>query len=128
MNRISWNAISRSRPEHTQKRWILALRQSYLHDTVEALWMLPDACHLKTDRFKQRYELFLCPFPCRETSHNAQVQAGGQPVRALFRENKLVDQDLCLALHGRLDLLQDLSTSLVGVVVQDLVEEVRMSS
>jgi hypothetical protein len=81
-------------PNTLKRRWISALRQSHLHDAVEAFWMLPDACHLKTDRLKQRYELFLCPFPCREASHNAQVQAGGEPVRALVRENKLVDQDL----------------------------------
>ena len=90
--------------------------------------MLPYARYLQADRIKQRSEFFLRPLTRRDTSHDTQVKSSREPMRALVGQNKLIDQDFRRCRHGRLDLLQNVSARLVGVVVHDLVEEVCMRS
>jgi len=90
--------------------------------------VLPYARYLQADRIKQRSEFFLRPLTRRDTSHDTQVKSSREPMRALVGQNKLIDQDFRRCRHGRLDLLQNVSARLVGVVVHDLVEEVCMRS
>jgi hypothetical protein len=127
---FSFFCASKQIPQlHNQIPSFSTLSQRQLNNTIKALRMFPNPLHNESDRLEQITELPLCPLSRRQTSHQRQIQRGRQPVRVLVGQHELVDQDLGRSgFHGGDDLLQDLAAGFVGVVVQDLVEEVAVRS